>query len=428
MDDNRLRVGIVGCGGITRALYVRVYALVADIARVVAVADLDEGRANHVRTVLGDAYNSEAYRSRVLAADARKPEERDAYLRKAELAASAATHKIRRYRDHEELLKDNEVDVMVLLTPPPVRAEPTIAAAEAGRHIFTEGPMARSVEEADAMAAAIRKAGVKYDCQLIDRFPRDMVLARKAVESGKLGQIGFANVELNLYQPQSYYSPTRANNWHGTWQGEGGGAVFHHGRYIIDPFLWVVGSRVVEVFAYSGPMLRVIEHDSLTQVVLRFANGATGMIHVSLISQSALEVRQNVSVGLRGRISIAGQDAHLVTQNENLRQGPDGLPPIQSRTSFVSRDAQDALEALRAEVEDLPATITQEQQTRGFLECVINDTEPLVPLEVPHHHVEVVRAIYKSSEENQPVALPLDKDDPWYSFKGRFAAGRKPSS
>jgi threonine dehydrogenase-like Zn-dependent dehydrogenase len=79
MDDNRLRVGIVGCGGITRALYVRVYALVADIARVVAVADLDEGRANHVRTVLGDAYNSEAYRSRVLAADARKPEERDAY-------------------------------------------------------------------------------------------------------------------------------------------------------------------------------------------------------------------------------------------------------------------------------------------------------------------------------------------------------------
>ena len=278
-------------------------------------------------------------------------------MRKAELAASAATHKIRRYRDHEELFKDNEVDVMVLLTPPPVRAEPTIAAAEEGRHIFTEGPMARSVEEADAMAAAIRKAGVKYDCQLIDRFPRDMVLARKAVESGKLGQIGFANVELNLFQPQSYYSPTRANNWHGTWQGEGGGAVFHHGRYIIDPFLWVVGSRVVEVFAYSGPTLRVIEHDSLTQAVLRFANGATGMIHVSLISQSALEVRQNMSVGLRGRISIAGQDAHLVTQNENLRQGPDGLPPIQSRTSFVSRDAQDALEALRAEVEDLPATV-----------------------------------------------------------------------
>ena len=71
---------------------------------------------------------------------------------------------------------------------------------------------------------------------------------------------------------------------------------------------------------------------------------------------------------------------------------------------------------------------SQEQQTRGFLERVINDTEPQVPLEVPHHHVEVVRAIYKSSEENQPVALPLDKDDPWYSFKGRFAAGRKPSS
>ncbi len=44
MDDSRLRVGIVGCGGIARGLYVRVYALVADIARVVAVADLEEAR------------------------------------------------------------------------------------------------------------------------------------------------------------------------------------------------------------------------------------------------------------------------------------------------------------------------------------------------------------------------------------------------
>ena len=83
MDDSRLRVGIVGCGGITRALYVRVYALVADIARVVAVADLDGGRAEHVATALGDAYNAEAYRSRALAAEARKPEESHARLRKA---------------------------------------------------------------------------------------------------------------------------------------------------------------------------------------------------------------------------------------------------------------------------------------------------------------------------------------------------------
>ena len=46
--------------------------------------------------------------------------------------------------------------------------------------------------------------------------------------------------------------------------------------------------------------------------------------------------------------------------------------------------------------------------------------EPEVPIEIPHHHVEVTRAIYKSAAGNKPVKLPLEKDDPFYSFKGRF--------
>ena len=96
---------------------------------------------------------------------------------------------------------------------------------------------------------------MKYDCQVLDRFPRNMVLARRAVESGAMGRMGFANVELNRYLPQGYYrqTPLQHRTWRGTWQGEGGGAAFHHGRYIVDPFLSVVGSPAVQVFAYSGP-------------------------------------------------------------------------------------------------------------------------------------------------------------------------------
>ena len=56
-----------------------------------------------------------------------------------------------------------------------------------------------------------------------------------------------------------------------------------------------------------------------------------------------------------------------------------------------------------------------------FLESILNDTDPLVPIEIPHHHVEVTRAIYKSAEERSPVTLPLSKDDPFYSFEGRIA-------
>ena len=71
----------------------------------------------------------------------------------------------------------------------------------------------------------------------------------------------------------------------------------------------------------------------------------------------------------------------------------------------------------------IPEQITQEYQTRLFLESIIDDTEPRVPIEVPRHHVELVRAIYKSAEERRPVTLPLDKEDPFYSRKGRLTHG-----
>ena len=88
-------------------------------------------------------------------------------------------------------------------------------------------------------------------------------------------------------------------------------------------------------------------------------------------------------------------------------------------------EAVEALEALRSRVAHIPEPLSQRDQTRFFLESIINNTEPLVPVDVPRHHVEVVRAIYKSAAEHRLVTLPLDKDDPFYSFKGRLAHGVK---
>ena len=64
------------------------------------------------------------------------------------------------------------------------------------------------------MVAAVRKAGVQFHSQCGARYPRGMVLARRAVASGKLGTIGSARVELNWYRPQTYY-----RRWAGTWEG-----------------------------------------------------------------------------------------------------------------------------------------------------------------------------------------------------------------
>ena len=414
MANERMRVGIVGCGGISR-MYADIYASLVDIAQVIAVADMVDELADNRRNTLMEAYAMEAHRFRAMALEGRSQEDRNLGRQKAAAAESAAATEIRKYRTHEQLLRDGEVQVMVLLTPPPIRQEPTVAAAEAGCHVFTQGPMACSVEQADTMVSAVRKAGVKFHSQCGARYPRGMVLARKAVESGKLGKIGSARVDLNWFRPQSYYK-----RWHGTWEGEGGGAVFHHGRYIIDPFLWVIGSRIVEIFAYSGPTFRQIETESLSQAVARFDNGATGTIHASLLSHRQDETPQ-------GRIEILGHDASLLVGEAyhpcpgSRGWGADNY--WQADTVFGSTDnsgAAEALESLRSNVNHFPESATEAYQSRLFLESIVNNTEPLVPIDVPHHHVEVVRAIYKSAAERQPVKLPLDKEDPFYSNTGRL--------
>ena len=196
----------------------------------------------------------------------------------------------------------------------------------------------------------MKKAGVKFHSQVVDRYPRGMILAHNAVESGLMGKMGSANIFMNSHRGQGYYDvPGR---WHGTWDGEGGGAVFHHGRYIIDPFLWVVGSRVEELFAYSGPMLRQIEHDSLTQAVVKFANGATGMIHASLIDQVGPG-----APGARGHIQVFSADAALEIWQEQ------GLFPIPRSRLRDDPAAVEALDGLRADVAHLPEVVSQPDQT-----------------------------------------------------------------
>lgn len=387
---------------------------------MVAVADLVDELAENRRGALSEAYAAEAHRSKVMVSEARTEEDRDSLQQRVEAAEAASAVKIRKYRSHEELLKDDEVQVMVLLTPPPIRKEPTVAAAEAGCHVFTQGPMACSVEQADAMTSAVRNAGIKFHSQCGARYPRGMVLARRAVESGKLGKIGSACVELNWYRPQSYY-----RRWRGTWEGEGGGAAFHHGRYIVDPFLWVVGSRIAEIFSYAGPTLRKIEHESLSQAVVQFENGATGTIHASLLNHQQ-------TLTPEGRIEILGQYASLLVgeayHHPFHAEGLGRHRYWKADTAFGSSDnpvSVEALESLRSAVADVPEDATEAYQSRLFLESITSKTEPLVPIDVPRHHVEVMRAIYKSAEEHRSVTLPLDKDDPFYSITGRLTHGVK---
>ena len=416
--DRKLNVGIIGCGGISR-LYTDIYAGMTDLAQVVATADIFPDMARDRAAAIHEAYTAEAARQRALAINARGDEDRQAAQKLAADAQAAADNDIRSYNGHEALLKDPEIDAVLVLTTPPVRGVPVVAAAQAGKHIFTEGPMAKSVQEADEILAAVEEAGVTYVSQCGGRYTRGLQHARRAIDSGLMGPLAVAKLEINWYHQQSYYM----GGWHGTFDSEGGGAVFHHGRYVIEPFLFALGSPIVEVTAYSGPFLREIEHDSFSLALVRYANGAVGIVQGSLLHHAHPQTEQS-------RWEFVGQNASMVVIHEHL--GPSnpaillgtGRESVMKHTlSFGSTNTPGAvadLEALADEFQHLPEAPSQLYQSRLWASCILEDKPIPFPQTVARQHVELTRAIYKSAATGTTVQLPLDRDDPYYSFEGRL--------
>ena len=419
-----LRIGFVGCGGISR-LYTDIYLGLHELAHVVAVADLVPELASDRAAGLTYGYQAEAAREHAIATGARSEAERDDALARAESAEDAASNTIQQFASHTELLAKAGVDAIVLLTAPSVRGGPTVEAAAQGVHVFTQGPMARSVEEADAMLDAAEASGIKLHVQVGSRYSRGMRHAQRAVASGLMGQMAMANVELNNFRPQSPYF--RSSHWHGTWDGEGGTSVFHHGRYIIDPFLFVVGSPIVEVTSYAGAMLRHIETDDMTLSLVKFANGARGVVRSTLLYHTNPLTPIN-------KIEVIGSEASMVLHQQYTQPS---LPSVmlgsrengwQANVKFGSNhdpSLVQRLDALEAEVSDAPVRATEMYQSQIWLESILGDSDTPAPLRVPHHHAELTRAVYKSQESGKTVTLPLAKDDPFYTFEGRLTHGRK---
>ena len=413
----KLKIGMIGCGSIS-AMYTDIYARLTDIAQIVATADFDSSRAETRAAGLTAAYSAEALRQEAMAHNARTDEAGEASRQAAEDASAAADNEIRTYDSHTSLLKDPEIDAVLVLTNPPIRGVPIVAAAEAGKHVFSEGPMAKSVQEADEILAAVKKAGVTYISQCNGRYTRGIAHAREAVASGLMGPLAVAKLEINWFQPQSYYK-----GWHGTFEGEGGGAIFHHGRYVIEPFLYAVGSPVVEVTAYSGPFLRDMEHDSFTMALVRYANGAVGTIQGSLLHHAHPHTPGS-------RMEFLGEHASMVVIHEHIPFTGTSVLLDSGASSLVHDDVSfgsttkptvvGELEALVDNVQDRVTAPNQRNQSRIWVTCALEGKPLPVPQTLGRQHAEFVRAVYKSAETGLPVQLPLATDDPYYSFEGRL--------
>jgi len=175
---------------------------------------------------------------------------------------------------YQNVLAHPSVDVICICTPSGQHAEQAIAAAQAGKHVLVEKPMALSLADADAMIAACAQNKVKLGVTLQRRteFPFDLI--HRAIRDGDLGDLTLASITMPYYRPQAYFNQA---DWRGTWAMDGGGVLMNQGIHIVDLLVWLMGDPV-EVKAHANTLHRDIEVEDTLSATLRFANGALATI------------------------------------------------------------------------------------------------------------------------------------------------------
>ncbi|MFM8319641.1 MAG: Gfo/Idh/MocA family protein [Chloroflexota bacterium] len=223
-------------------------------------------------------------------------------------------------RSEAELLADPQVDVVCICTPSGQHAAQAIAAAEAGKHVLVEKPMATRVEDAQAMIAACRanrvRLGVAYQSRTRPIFQR----IRAAIAAGELGELTLGLVNLPFYRPPAYY---RQAAWRGTWAMDGGGALMNQGIHQVDLLGWFMGAPAA-VTAHALTLQREIEVEDTLSASLRFPSGALAAINATTTAAPGFPPRVEI-YGTLGGVQVEG-DTLMRWWTTDSRQEPVEAP------------------------------------------------------------------------------------------------------
>jgi predicted dehydrogenase len=196
--------------------------------------------------------------------------------------------------DWRELAADPEVQLFDNSGPNNLHAEPTLAAAEAGKHVFCEKPLGRTAEESFELWQRVEATGVKHLTAFNYRFVPAVRLARRMIEAGELGEIHHFR---GRYLQD--WGTTTADAWRFRRQEAGSGAIGDLGAHVVDLARYLAG-EITSVSASVRTFMAGREVDDAFEAVVDFEAGAVGTIEASRFAagrKNALSWEVNGSAG-----------------------------------------------------------------------------------------------------------------------------------
>ena len=301
------------------------------------------------------------------------------------------------YDDMHRMLKAHpRVDIISILTPSGDHARHLLELVGYGKHMVIEKPMALTLGDADAMIEACARHRVKLFVVKQNRFNLPVQRLKEAVDQGRFGKLVMGTVRVRWCRRQDYYDQAA---WRGTWA-QDGGVFTHQASHHIDLLEWLMGD-VASVFARGTTALARIETEDTGAAVIKFCNGALGIIEATTATRPK---------DLEGSISILGERGSVVIE---------GFAVNRLRTwQFEDQGPLDEA-ILRTSSENPPDVygFGHKAQYDHIVDCIAHDRKALVDGVEGRKSLEVIAALYGSIETGREIFL---KDKPEKCRLGRY--------
>ena len=289
------------------------------------------------------------------------------------------------YTNYADMLKRADADVVTIATPSGLHSVQGVAAAKAGKHVITEKPMAITLEQADALVTATDTAGVKLFVVKQNRLNPAIQLLKRAVDKGRFGRIYLANTTVRWHRPQEYYD---AASWRGTWEFDGG-AFMNQASHYVDLIQWLMGP-VESVTAKTATQARRIEAEDSGVAVLKFRNGALGVIEVNVLTYPRNWEGSITIIGEKGTAKIGGTAVNKV-----------------EHWAFAEYDDDDKQIETAATNPPTVYGFGHEGYYRNVLSVLRGEAQPDTDGRAGRKSLELILGIYESAKTGRDVPLPL---------------------
>lgn len=291
--------------------------------------------------------------------------------------------------DYRRLLERDDIDVVCVGVPNDAHRDIVVAAAQAGKQVIIEKPLARTLDDADAMIDACRAAGVHLFYAELICFAPKYVRAKQLIEEGALGRV------FQIKHGEQHFGPH--SDWF--WDGErsGGGVMMDMGCHGAEIIRWMYGKpEVASVTAELGTYAHAdkTDLDDHANVILKFAGDRVGIIETSWAKPGGMH--DTVEIIGDGGVTYADilKGNSLTTYSESgYGYAVEKSGPTQGWTFTIYEEAWNY---------GIP------QEMSHFMDCILDGAEPEETGDDGRVALEVIYAAYKSAASGTRVSFPLE--------------------